>query len=97
MSEYDIVQDTELGEYGHYVETEEDLIKLEKQSNKKDDDYEYQKTKKMFEEIIDNSFYLKTKTIEKKIMYAQVVFIFAISLLCFSLYIQNQTSSKRKV
>lgn len=78
----------EMAEYGHFVDTEEDLLELEsstiENSNKKDDDY-YQ-NKKNIEELIENSIQTKTSQIEKNILFVHVSYLVGIAFLCYKIY-----------
>ena len=78
----------EMTEYGHFVDTEEDLFELEKStienSNKKDDDY-YQNKKKI-EDFIEHSIQTKASQIEKNILFLHLGYLVGIAFLCYKLY-----------
>jgi len=78
----------EMTDYGHFVDTEEDLFELEtrtiENSNKKDDDY-YQNAKTI-EQMIEKSVQNKTTQIEKHILIIHISYLFGIAYLCYKLY-----------
>lgn len=80
--------DHEMIEYGHFVDTEEDLLELAartiENSNKKDDDY-YQ-NRKTIEDLIENSIQTKASQIEKNIIIVHVGYLMGIAFLCYRLY-----------
>ena len=79
----------EMTEYGHFVDTEEDLFELEattiENSNKKDDDY-YQ-NKKTIEDLIEHSIQTKASQIEKHILFVHLSYLVGIAFLCYKIYI----------
>jgi len=79
---------SEMTEYGHFVDTEEDLFELEKStienSNKKDDDY-YQ-NKKIIEDLIEHGIQTKASQIEKNILFLHLGYLVGIAFLCYKLY-----------
>jgi hypothetical protein len=81
----------EMTEYGHFVDTEEDLLELEastiENSNKKDDDY-YQ-NKKTIEDLIERGIQTKASQIEKNILFVHVCYLLGIAFLCYKLYIHH--------
>lgn len=80
----------EMTEYGHFVDTEEDLLKLEiitnENSNKKDDDY-YCKTRQRIEELIENGIQNKASQIEKNVFFVHLCYLIGIGFLCYKLYV----------
>jgi hypothetical protein len=80
--------DHEMIEYGHFVDTEEDLLELAastvENSNKKDDDY--YRSRKSIEELINHSIQTKATQIEKSIIFVHVGYLMGIGFLCYCLY-----------
>jgi hypothetical protein len=79
----------EMTEYGHFVDTEEDLFELEastiENSNKKDDDY-YQ-NKKTIEDLIERGIQTKASQLEQKMLFIHITYLIGIGFLCYKLYI----------
>ena len=78
----------EMTEYGHFVDTEEDLLELEtctiENSNKKDDDY--YRTRQSIERMVEQSIQTKASQIEKNILFVHLGYLFGIGFLCYRIY-----------
>ena len=78
----------EMIEYGHFVDTEEDLFELEastiENSNKKDDDY--YKRRHSIEIFVEQRIQTKALQIEKKMLFVHIVYLISIFFLCYKLY-----------
>lgn len=78
----------EMTDYGHFVDTEEDLLELEtrtiENSNKKDDDY-YQNAQTI-DELIEHRIQAKASQIEKHILFVHLSYLIGIGFLCYKLY-----------
>jgi hypothetical protein len=80
----------EMTEYGHFVDTDEDLFELEKStienSNKKDDD-DY-KSRHSIEIFVEQRIQSKASQIEKHILFVHFSYLIGIGFLCYKLYIR---------
>ena len=79
----------EMTDYGHFVDTEEDLLEFEastiENSNKKDDDY--YKNKKTIEDLIEHGIQTKASQIEKNILLIHLGYLAGIAFLCYKIYV----------
>jgi len=78
-----------MAEYGHFVDTEEDLFELEKStienSNKKDDDY--YKSIHSIETFVEQRIQTKASQLEQKMLFIHITYLIGIGFLCYKLYI----------
>lgn len=72
--------------YGHFVDTEEDLLNYEIIMIEKSRDIENDKTRKMINNMINHSVHKKSKDIERKILFIHASYLISLGVLSYFIW-----------